>query len=127
MLTFNKKYFLLAVLLFITEILIALYVRGTIVRPYVGDMLVVILIYCFVKAFINAPVMPVAVFVLLFSFTIEFLQYIGIVDMLGLQKSPVARTVIGTLFEWIDMIAYIAGIVIVLIAEKVTLASSRRR
>jgi hypothetical protein len=118
MITFNKKYFIVASMLFGIEVLIALFVKDNFVRPYLGDTLVVILIYCFIKSFFNLPVIPVPIFVLLFSFTIELLQYLRIVEILGLQKSPIARTVIGTLFEWIDLVAYVAGICIVLIVEK---------
>jgi hypothetical protein len=118
MLTFNKKYFLLTILIFVIEVLIALYLHDTIIRPYIGDVLVVILIYCFIKSFLKLPVLPVVVFVLLFSFSVEFLQYLNIVEKLGLQNSKTARTVIGTSFAWIDLVCYIAGIIIVLIAEK---------
>lgn len=118
MLTFNKKYFGLTILLFVIEVLIALFVHDSIIRPYIGDVLVVILIYCFIKSFLKLPVLPVAVFVLLFSFGIEFLQYLNIVEKLGLQNSKIARTVIGTSFAWIDLVCYIAGIIIVIIAEK---------
>jgi hypothetical protein len=48
----------------------------------------------------------------------EFLQYINIVSILGWENSEIARTVIGTSFEWIDMLAYIAGFGIVLFSEK---------
>ena len=34
------------------EIVIALYVRDAFVRPYVGDVLVVILIACFIRIFV---------------------------------------------------------------------------
>src|SRR6218665_1509175 len=118
MLTFNRKYFFLTVLIFIAEVLIALFVHDTIIRPYIGDVLVVILIYCFVKSFLKLPVLAVALFTLLFSFSIEFLQYLNIVEKLGLQESKIARTVIGTSFAWIDLVCYIAGIIVVLIAEK---------
>lgn len=118
MLTFNKKYFSLTILIFTTEVLIALFVHDAIIRPYIGDVLVVILIYCFIKSFLKLPVLPVALFVLLFSFGVEFLQYLNIVEKLGLQNSKIARTVIGTSFAWIDLVCYIAGIIIVLITEK---------
>jgi hypothetical protein len=118
MVTFNKNYFGFAILLFAIEVLIALFVRDNFVRPYLGDVLVVILIYCFIKTFLSAPVFSLAMVVLLFSFTIEFLQYINIVEKLGLEKSKIARTVIGTSFVWADILAYIAGIVIVLVVEK---------
>ncbi|PKB17222.1 DUF2809 domain-containing protein [Flavobacterium sp. 5] len=118
MLTFNKKYFLLTILIFVTEVLIALFVHDDIIRPYIGDVLVVILIYCFIKSFLELPVLPVAIFVLLFSFGIEFLQYLHIVEKLGLQKSKVAATVIGTSFAWIDLVCYVVGIIFVFIVEK---------
>lgn len=118
MLTFNRNYFGLAVFLFIVEVLIAIFVNDGFVRPYLGDVLVVILIYCFIRSFIHLPVIPVAVFVLIFSFTIEFLQYAQIVEKLGLQKSTIARTVIGTAFAWSDLLAYVIGVVTVVMVER---------
>ena len=118
MFTFKQSYFFFAILLFMVEVLIALYVKDRFVRPYVGDVLVVILIYCFVRSFIKLPIFTMAVAVLIFAFSVECLQYYGIVYKLGLQGSAIARTVIGTSFEWIDLIAYTIGTVIVLITEK---------
>lgn len=117
MLTFNKRYFALTILLFVVEVLIALFVRDRFVRPYVGDVLVVMLIYCFVKTFMNLPITSVAIFVLAFAFSIEFFQYIHIVEKLGLEKSALARTVIGTSFAWADIVAYIAGFVLIVVTE----------
>jgi hypothetical protein len=118
MLAFNKNYFSLAILFFCIEVLIALFVNDSFIRPYLGDVLVVILIYCFLKSFLQLPVLTVAIFVLIFSFTIEFLQFINIVEKLHLEKSKIARTVIGTSFSWIDLLTYIVGIAIVLVVEK---------
>ena len=117
MLRFNKRYFFLAVILFITEVLIALYLRDRFVRPYVGDFLVVMLIYCAVRTFLNAPPLKVAIGVLLFAYTIEGLQYLQIVDRLGLSTNTLAKTVIGYGFEWWDMLAYTLGVFVILIFE----------
>ena len=114
---FHKKYFFLALLLFVTEVLIAAYLHDAVIRPYGGDFLVVILIYCFVKSFLNTPVKATAFAVLLFSYLIETLQYFHIVDLLGLEKSTIARTVIGTSFAWTDLLAYTLGILLVLVLE----------
>lgn len=119
MMTFNKSYFGLAVLIFSIELFIALFVRDNFVRPYVGDVLVVIFIYCLVKAFLRLKATVVALFVLLFAFTVEFLQFFNVVDLLGLEKSGIARTVIGTSFAWLDLLAYIVGTAVVLIGEEV--------
>jgi hypothetical protein len=118
MVAVNRKYVVFTVLIFAIEVLIAAFVHDKFVRPYVGDVLVVILIYCCIRSFFNAPVILVTGFVLLFAFTIEFLQYMNIVEVLGLEGSTVARTVIGTSFAWIDLLAYVGGSVIILIGEK---------
>ena len=117
MIKFNAAYFRLASLIFTIETLIALYVHDTIIRPYIGDVLVVILIYCFIKAFLDVKVIPTAVFVLLFAFTIEFLQYLNIVEKLGFQNSKIARIVIGTSFSWADILSYVVGIFFVISVE----------
>nr|WP_294776740.1 DUF2809 domain-containing protein [uncultured Flavobacterium sp.] len=119
MLRFNRTYLLLTVLLFVTEVCIALYVHDNFIRPYLGDVLVVILIYCFVKSFLKISVTKAAIGVLLFAFTIETLQYLAIVEKLGLEKNKIARVVIGTSFSWEDILAYIAGIIVVILAEKI--------
>ena len=118
MLTFNRKYFLLAVILFIIEVLIALFVRDKFIRPYFGDYLVVMLIYCAIKSFVNASPMKVAIFTLLFSYCIEILQYFTIVDRLGLSDNTLAKTVIGYGFEWWDIVAYTLGVATILILER---------
>ena len=118
-LQFNKRYFLFAVLIFCTEILIARFAHDRIVRPYIGDLLVVILIYCFVKFFFDTPVLKTALGVLLFAYGIEVLQSFDIITKLGLQDIKWARIAIGTSFASIDLIAYTAGIVLVICIEKI--------
>jgi len=115
---FNLRYFVYTVLLFVTEVLIALFVHDQFIRPYIGDFLVVILIYCFVKSFLNTPVVPTALGVLVFAYTVELLQYFRIVEVLGLQHSRAARIIIGSSFEWLDMLTYTLGILMVILVEK---------
>ena len=117
MFTFNIRYFLFALALFIVEVLIALFVRDSFIRPYFGDYLVVILIYCAVRTFVKASPVKVAMGVLLFSYLIEVLQYFNIVDRLGLADNVIAKTVIGYGFAWWDILAYTLGIATVLIVE----------
>jgi len=119
MLTFNYCYFIWAVLLFLIEVGIALFIDDQIIRPYIGDVLVVILIYCFLKAFIIVPVRTLAIITLLFAYFVELLQYFKIVKVLGLQQYTLARIVIGTSFSWIDMLCYTMGVAIILLVEKV--------
>jgi hypothetical protein len=117
----NKTYFTLTLLLFLTEVLIALYVRDSIIRPYGGDYLVVILIYCSFKSFGSFPVYPTGIAVLLFSYIIEVLQYFKLIYLLGLEHSVPAKILIGTSFAWTDLVAYTLGIATVFIVEKIRL------
>ena len=122
---FNKKYFLFAFILFVVEVFIAIFVRDAFVRPYVVDYVVVIFIYCSVRAVMNASIFKVAIAVLLFSYTIEVLQYFQIVNRLGLQQNIIAKTVIGYGFEWLDLLAYTLGIITVLILERPKMANRK--
>ena len=117
-LKFTRSYFIITILLFVIEILIALFVKDGIIRPYIGDLLVVILIYCFVKAFFNTPVFATAIAALLFSYIIEILHYFNIITLLGLQNSKAAAIIMGNSFAWIDLLAYTFGIILVLFIEK---------
>lgn len=84
-LVFSTKHFLLTLIIFIVEILIAVFVHDALVRPYVGDYLVVILLYCVVRTVIKAAVIKIAAGVLLFSYLVETLQYFQIINRLGLS------------------------------------------
>ena len=116
---FNKRYLLLTVLLFIIELIIGIYVHDNIIRPYIGDLLVVILLYCLLKSFIEIPLMPAAIGVLIFAYIVEISQYFDIVDRIGLGSYKLARIIIGTSFSWTDMLCYTIGIGIVIITENV--------
>jgi DNA integrity scanning protein DisA with diadenylate cyclase activity len=122
MFSFHKSYFTLTLLLFITEVLIGIYLHDSIIRPYGGDFLVVILIYCFVKSFVEAPAVPVALTVLVFAWLVEISQYFHLVSILGLQHSKIACIILGTSFSLTDLLAYTLGIILMLIIEKLKIS-----
>ena len=109
---FDWKAFVAFILIFITEILIALYVNDSFVRPYGGDVLVVIMICYFVKAFIKTNPLGLSIGALLFSYLIEVAQYFRMVEVLGVQDNKLLTIVLGSSFSWLDMLAYTAGAVI---------------
>jgi len=117
-LKFQLKYFILFAILFLIEVLIALFVHDKFYKTICWRCLVVILIYCFIKSFFYSPVIITAIAVLLFAYLIEVLQYFNIVKILGLQNSNLARVVIGTSFEWTDLLAYTLGIGVVILLDK---------
>lgn len=92
-LKFNKTYLAIAILLFMTEVLIAVYLKSGFIRYTVGDYLVVILIYCFFKSFIKIDSFKLAILVLAFAFSIEFLQLTNFLKLLNLQNNHLAKLV----------------------------------
>ncbi len=117
MFVLNKKYLFLALLLFLAEVFIALFIQDAIIRPYGGDFLVVMLLYCVIKGVVNWSALTAAAAVLTFSYLLETLQYFKLVELLGLERYPLANVIIGTSFAWWDIAAYTSGIVTVLTVE----------
>jgi hypothetical protein len=118
---FNGFYFLFSLLLLATEIVIGAFAHDSLIRPYGGDFLVVILLYCLLRSFWTLPVIPTALGVLFFSYTIETLQYFGLADKLGFTKPSLMRTVLGSYFTWTDILSYTLGIITVLAIERLLL------
>lgn len=116
---FNFKYLLLTIILFFIELAIALFIEDRIIRPYIGDTLVVCLIYCFIRIFLQADSWKIALGVLLFSFTIETLQYFDYVKLLGLEKNRILSVAMGRDFAWNDFIAYFGGFLLIILCEKI--------
>lgn len=104
--------------LFAVEVLIALYMHDRFVRPYLGDVLAVILVYAGLRAVLRIEVGPAVAMALVIAFAVEFGQLIGILDMLGLRSNRIARIVLGSGFELKDLLAYLAGAAAVLLVER---------
>ena len=102
-------YFLLFFVLLLTEVLIALFVRDRFVRPYIGDVLVTMLICSFIRIFIPNKLSWLSVYVFAFAALVEIGQYFRLVEILGLEQSKFFRTVLGTTFSPADLICYAAG------------------
>jgi len=115
----NWRYFILVVLLLIAELLIGIYMRDAFIRPYGGDFLVVILVYCLIRNFSDISVRKTALGVLVFAYIVEISQYFHLVSLLGLQHSHLALLILGSSFSFKDILCYTLGILLVLIIEKV--------
>ena len=118
MLLFNKYYAVATTLLFITEVLIAMFVHDNFVRPYIGDILVVILLYTFVKTFTNLTVLVAAILVGCVAVAIEIAQYFHFIKIIGLENAALAKAVLGNTFLWYDLLCYAIGMIVVIVCEK---------
>ena len=115
--TFNRKYFFWALLLLAVELVIGFFIADDWIRPYVGDLLVVILLYCLLQSFVSISPYKALIGVLLFAYFIEMLQYFKFVALIGLQDIPIANILIGTSFSWFDLLMYTLGITLTSMIE----------
>lgn len=90
------------------EILIGMFVHDSFVRPYLGDVLVVMVLYCLVRIFVPDKIRMLPLYLFLFVAGVEVLQGLQIADKLGIT-SPVLRTMIGTVCDVKDILCYAVG------------------
>lgn len=107
----RMMYLLTAFILIIVEFIIGIFVHDSIIRPYGGDVIVVIILYALVRSVFVQSKQPISVYVFVFAFAYEFTQIIPLVDLLGFS-SGFMRALMGTSFSWIDIVCYLAGCIL---------------
>ena len=110
-------YLVLFLIVLMIEILIALYVHDDFVRPYVGDVLVVVVIYFFVKIFLPDEHKWLPGVIFLFAALVELLQYFRLVEILGVENNTFLRTLIGSTFDVKDILCYGVGCIVLVMGE----------
>ena len=112
--TINKRilYAMATMILLAIEVLIALFVHDSIIRPYVGDVLVVVVIYTFVRIFVPERVVLLPLYIFVFAVGVELLQLVNILDLLGLRDNGFFRVLLGSVFDIKDVICYAVGCLI---------------
>lgn len=107
-LKFNRCFAVATVALFATELLIALFARGF-VRNHLGDVLVVMLMYCFVRSFYQGCKRSLPLYLFVFAVMVEVAQACNLIGLLSLQKESALGIVIGSSFDWGDIVSYGVG------------------
>lgn len=107
----NKRivYGIAAIILLTIEVLIALFVHDGFIRPYIGDVLVVAVIYSFVRIFVPNRCRLLPLYVFVFACTVEVLQLFDIAGQMGLSDNRFFRILIGSVFDIKDIICYAVG------------------
>ena len=105
------------IVLLCVEFLIAAVVHDNFIRPYGGDVLVVILIYCMIRIIKPTGVKLLPLYVFTFALIVELLQLVKIVDLLGIPRASIVAIMVGTSFSFIDIICYAVGCGITYITE----------
>ena len=105
----RATYFAIFVAILCIEILIGVYVRDAFVRPYVGDVLVVVLIYCAVRVIFPTGIKLLPLYVFAFSCGVELLQLVDVVNLLGIPRGSLLAILIGSTFSVADLVCYAVG------------------
>ena len=114
---FNKPFFASTLLLFSAEVCITAFLTEGFIRHTFGDFLVVILMYCAIRSYIETKPKYVALAVLAFAFLIEFLQLFNLLDLLNLRDNTLATIILGSTFHFSDLIAYSLGVITIYLID----------
>ena len=107
----------IAGVILVTEIYIAVCVKGGFVRHYAGDVLAVILLYALARAIFSVTPSNLALKIFAFAAALEIAQYFGVVQILGIENK-ILKIMIGGTFDLADLLCYAAGCILAGAYEK---------
>ncbi|HBY21542.1 MAG: hypothetical protein A2Y24_06110 [Clostridiales bacterium GWE2_32_10] len=114
----NKIYMGIFLILVVVEVMIALFVHDTIIRPYIGDVLIVFLMYSFIRGIVEKQIKLLPLYLFIFSTLVELAQYFQIVKMLNLQENKLFSIIIGARFDIKDILCYLVASIVLFVWEK---------
>lgn len=112
-----NRYFWIFLLLLVTETVIAVFHLHKFIRGFIGDVLVIPLLFYFGKWTTRFSVKRILLLVILIAFCIEFLQWFNFASKLGIENS-VIYILLGDTFDPWDLAAYVIGGLTVIFLER---------
>lgn len=91
--------------LFGVEVVIALFVHDRFVRPYLGDVLAVVTVYCGARILLVSKPRFLSVWVTVFALAVELLQLTDLSEHAG----KILAIVLGSTFDFADLLCYAVG------------------
>lgn len=101
------------------EVCIALFVNDAFIRPYVGDMLVTLLLCCLCRVIVPNKVRLLPLYVIIFAACVEVSQYFDLVALLGLADNRMLSIALGRTFSWMDIVCYGIGCVVAVWLDRI--------
>lgn len=96
---------------------IALFVHDNFIRPYIGDVLVVFVVYSAVRVVFPDKFKYLSLYTFIFAATVELLQLINIVKILGFENNRFISVLVGSVFDIKDIVCYGVGCITLYIFE----------
>ena len=107
------------------ELCIALFVNDSFIRPYVGDMLVTLLLCCLCRVIIPSKLRLLPLYVFIFAAIVEIGQYFDLVALLGLANNRFLSVLMGRTFSWLDLLCYAVGCVAAFLLDQLVWKNAR--
>ena len=113
-LRFHREAALWAVLIFIVEVLIAtVWSHHRWLRSFAGDVLAVVWVYFLLKMVVKANTLSLALAAFAVGCLVELAQYVAAVNGWHVENR-VVRIVLGSVADWMDVLAYGCGFLMAL-------------
>ena len=113
----RKIYIIITLVLILIEFMIERFFKQGFIRYYLGDVFAAVLIYSLTKSIIYVKPIKLGVYVLIFTFLVEFFQYIDVLSILGITKNKFTSIVLGHTFSFIDLLCYFVGVTSIFIID----------
>ncbi len=111
------KYLITFVILLLIEIFIALFVSDEFIRPYVGDIIVVPVVYCFLRIIFPVKIKLLPLYTFIFAIFIELLQLVDILQYFSYLNNRFFNIILGSVFDFKDILCYFLGYLLILLTE----------
>ena len=87
------------------EVVIALFVHDSFVRPYLGDVLAVVTVYCGARIIFAVKPRFLSIWVTALAFAVELLQLTDLSERVG----SITAVILGSTFDIKDLLCYAVG------------------
>src|SRR5690606_32200671 len=114
---FDKKYFLLFLVILVAEIIFLVLVTNPVIVRTAGNLLGVILIYCFLQTFFNFNKAKTIIMIGVLALLVEFSQAFHVFEKWGIQDNTFLAAIPGNTFDVNDIWAYVAGCAMIYMLE----------
>ena len=108
------KYFIGFIIIFLIEVFIAVHVHDNFIRPYIGDILIIICIYLFAKTIFLNKLKYLSLYILILAIVVEVMQYFNLAN-----NNRVMKIILGSTFDIKDIVCYVIGYIIIVLTEKI--------
>ncbi|WP_083244021.1 DUF2809 domain-containing protein [Leptospira tipperaryensis] len=94
-------------------VIVQFFDSNRLVRGFLGDLIIVMVLYSFFKSIADFDSVKLSIFIILFSFVLETLQYFKIIRLLGFKENYLTKIIFGSVFDPLDLLAYLIGVFLI--------------